>query len=138
MDLNFSQQVITYFISLASFLVIDLTWLGVIANKFYRDNLTGLMAKKPIWSIAILFYAVFIFGLMYFVIVPSLAADSYKTLLTRAAIFGFITYATYDLTNLSTLKNWPKTLTIVDMVWGVVLSSLVSLVAFTLAKKIFG
>jgi len=137
MDLNFSQQIITYFISLVSFLAIDLTWLGPIANKFYKDNLNGLMSKKPIWSIAILFYGVFIFGLMYFVIVPSLSSGSYKTLLTRAAIFGFVTYATYDLTNLSTLKNWPKNLTAVDLVWGVVLSSLVSLVAFTVAKKIF-
>jgi uncharacterized membrane protein len=137
MDLNFSQQIITYFISLVSFLAIDLTWLGLIANKFYKDNLNGLMSKKPIWSIAILFYGVFIFGLMYFVIVPSLSSGSYKTLLTRAAIFGFVTYATYDLTNLSTLKNWPKNLTAVDLVWGVVLSSLVSLVAFTVAKKLF-
>ena len=137
MDLNFSQQIITYFISLVSFLAIDLTWLGPIANKFYKDNLNGLMSKKPIWSIAILFYGVFIFGLMYFVIVPSLSSGSYKTLLTRAAIFGFVTYATYDLTNLSTLKNWPKNLTAVDLVWGVVLSSLVSLVAFTVAKKLF-
>ena len=137
MDLNFSQQIITYFISLVSFLAIDLTWLGLIANKFYKDNLNGLLSKKPIWSIAILFYGVFIFGLMYFVIVPSLSSGSYKTLLTRAAIFGFVTYATYDLTNLSTLKNWPKNLTAVDLVWGVVLSSLVSLVAFTVAKKLF-
>ena len=137
MDLNFSQQIITYFISLVSFLAIDLTWLGLIANKFYKDNLNGLMSKKPIWSIAILFYGVFIFGLMYFVIVPSLSSGSYKTLLTRAAIFGFVTYATYDLTNLSTLKNWTKNLTAVDLVWGVVLSSLVSLVAFTVAKKLF-
>ncbi|MEI7674368.1 MAG: DUF2177 family protein, partial [bacterium] len=106
-------------------------------QKFYKDNLNGLMSKKPIWSIAILFYGVFIFGLMYFVIVPSLSSGSYKTLLTRAAIFGFVTYATYDLTNLSTLKNWPKNLTAVDLVWGVVLSSLVSLVAFTVAKKLF-
>ncbi|MEI8187594.1 MAG: DUF2177 family protein [Candidatus Saccharibacteria bacterium] len=138
MDLNFSQQIITYFISLASFLLIDLTWLGLIASKFYKDNLNGLMSKKPIWSVAILFYAVFIFGLMYFVIVPALSTGSYKTLITRAAIFGFVTYATYDLTNLSTLKNWPKSLTVVDLIWGAVLSTLVSLIAFTIAKKIFG
>ncbi len=138
MNLNFSQQVITYFISLVSFLAIDLTWLGPIANKFYKDNLNGLMSKKPIWSIAILFYGVFIFGLMYFVIVPSLSSGSYKTLVIRAALFGFITYATYDLTNLATLKNWPKSLTVVDLIWGAVLSTLVSLIAFTIAKKIFG
>ena len=138
MNLNFSQQVITYFISLVSFLAIDLTWLGLIANKFYQSKLGSLMSKKPIWSVAILFYAVFIFGLLFFVILPSLSTGSIKTLVIRAALFGFITYATYDLTNLATLKNWPKSLTVVDLIWGAVLSTLVSLIAFTIAKKIFG
>ncbi len=138
MDLTFAQQLITYLIALVSFLAIDLTWLGLIANKFYKDNLGSLMSKKPVWSVAFIFYAVFIIGLMYFVIVPSLSENASITkLLTRAAIFGFITYATYDLTNLATLKNWPRNLSIVDMIWGVVLSSLVSIITFELAKRFF-
>ena len=95
------------------------------------------MTKNPIWSAAILFYAVFIFGLLYFVILPGLSANSIKTLVTRALLFGFITYATYDLTNLATLKNWPKSLTVVDLIWGSVLSTLVSLIAFVIIKKLF-
>ncbi len=137
MDLSLGQQVIIYFVSLASFLAIDLTWLGLIANKFYQSHLGGLMSKKPIWSVAFIFYAVFIVGLLYFVVLPSLADNSFTKLLSRAAMFGFITYATYDLTNLATLKNWPRNLSIVDMIWGVVLSTLVSIIAFEVAKKIF-
>jgi len=137
MDLSFSQQIVAYFISLGAFLAIDLIWLGLIAKNFYQKNLGGMMTKNPIWSAAILFYAVFIFGLLYFVILPGLNANSIKTLVTRALLFGFITYATYDLTNLATLKNWPKSLTVVDLIWGSVLSTLVSLITFIVIKKLF-
>ena len=92
------------------------------------------MASSPNWLPAIIFYFLFIAGILVFVVVPGLATNSLKTTLLRAALFGLITYATYDLTNLATVKDWPVLVTIVDMIWGTVLSTAVSFVSFMAGK----
>ena len=92
------------------------------------------MAPHPNWLAAIVFYLLFVVGIVVFVVVPGLKADSLKTTLLLAALFGLITYATYDLTNLATIKNWPVLLTVVDMIWGTVLSVLVSFASFMAGK----
>ncbi len=115
-----------YFATLIAFLVIDLLWLGVIARTFYQRHLGFLMASQPNWLAAILFYLLFVVGVLVFVLVPGLKGDSFKTTLLRAALFGLITYATYDLTNLAVVKDWPLIVTVVDMIWGMVLSVAVS------------
>jgi uncharacterized membrane protein len=125
-----------YLVSLAAFLAIDLLWLGLVARSFYQQYLGFLMAPSPNWSVAILFYLLFVVGLLVFVVLPGLAANDLKTTLYRAALFGVITYATYDLTNLATLKDWPALLSIVDMFWGTVLSVLVSYISFMAGKRL--
>ena len=111
-------------------------WLGLLARSFYQQHLGYLMAPSPNWFAAILFYLLFIAGLLVFVVLPGLAENSLKTTLSRAALFGLITYATYDLTNLATLKDWPALLSIVDMLWGTFLSVLVSSISYTAGKRI--
>jgi uncharacterized membrane protein len=86
------------------------------------------------WIAAVIFYLLFILGILVFVVVPGLEDNSLKTTLLRAALFGLITYATYDLTNLATVKNWPVLITVVDMAWGTVLSVAVSYVGFMVGK----
>lgn len=119
-----------YAITLIGFLAIDMVWLAVVARQFYRDRLGFLLAEQPNWYAAISFYLLFIAGLLVFVVVPALQADSWRKLLTLAALFGLITYATYDLTNHATVRNWPWVVTLVDLTWGVVLSTAVSSLAF--------
>jgi uncharacterized membrane protein len=123
-----------YAITLIGFLAIDMIWLGLIARGFYREHLGYLMSEKPNWMAAIVFYLLFILGLLIFVVVPSLQADSWGKLLFLAAMFGLITYATYDLTNMATVRNWPWIVTVVDVTWGIVLSTSVSCISFLAAK----
>jgi len=117
-----------YLVTLLAFFLVDMIWLAFVARKFYRQQIGFLMASKPKWLAAIIFYLLFILGILVFVVVPGLDGSSLQTALLRAALFGLITYATYDLTNLATLKDWPILVTLVDLLWGTVLSVLISLV----------
>ena len=123
-----------YIATLAAFFAIDMAWLGLMARTFYHQYLGYLMASNTNWLAALIFYLLFIVGLLVFVIVPGLEANSLKTTLVRAALFGLITYATYDLTNLATVKDWPLVITVVDMTWGTVLSVAVSYFSFMVGK----
>lgn len=120
----------TFLVALAAFLIIDLLWLGIIAKKFYRKHLGFLMSDDVNWFAAIIFYLIFIAGIVLFVVNPALEADSFRHALVYGALFGFVSYSTYDLTNLATLKNWPILITIVDLIWGTVLSASVSVITF--------
>lgn len=123
-----------YFATLIAFFAIDMIWLGLVARAFYRKHLDFLLAPNPNWIAAIVFYLLFILGILVFVVEPGLEDNSLKTTLLRAALFGLITYATYDLTNLATVKDWPVLVTVVDLAWGIVLSVSVSLVGFGVGK----
>ena len=117
------------------FLLVDLFWLGFVAKKLYRNYLGHLMADKFILSAAGIFYIVFIIGLLYFVIQPGLAKDSLKYVIFSGMLFGFVTYATYDLTNLATLRDWPIAITLIDLAWGTTLSGLVSVISYLILRR---
>lgn len=121
-----TQYITAFLISLPIFMAIDLTWLGLIAKDFYRTRLNDLLADSFNWPVAVLFYVVFLIGLLIFAIAPALDARSVMRAAIWGALFGFFTYATYDLTNLATLKNWSLSLTIVDILWGTVLGAAVA------------
>lgn len=104
-------------------IALDLLWLGVVAKPLYQKGLGALMLEQPLWPVALLFYALFALGLVIFGVAPQDAARSWSQTLLMAALFGFFCYATYDLTNLATLKNWPVGLSLVDMAWGTVVSA---------------
>ena len=123
-----------YLVTFSAFIVIDMVWLGLVARTFYQKHLGFIMAPSPNWIAAIIFYLLFIAGLLFFVVMPGLKDDSLKTSLLRAAMFGLITYGTYDLTNLATVKDWPVLVTVVDMIWGMVLSVVVGLVGLKAGK----
>jgi len=126
MDPTFTKFIIVYLIALVTFLIIDLVWLGFIARDFYKKQLKGKMSPKPNWQIAMLFYALFVVGLVHFAIFPALVESEYKIAFYNGALYGFFTYMTYDLTNMAVLKNWPKKLTIIDIIWGTFLTLNVS------------
>lgn len=125
-----------YMIALPVFFVIDMIWLGLVAKNFYQGQIGFLMKANVNWVAAIIFYLLFIVGLVIFVISPAVENNSLKQAILYGALFGLISYATYDLTNLATLKDWPLLVTIVDLIWGTVLGSTVSLISYLIAKKI--
>ncbi len=119
-----------FLVVLIVFFVIDLVWLGVIAKNLYARYLGDMLAPNVNWVAAISFYVLFIIGMMFFVILPAIEKQSIMYALLVGGFFGFITYATYDLTNLATLKNWPLTITIIDLIWGTTLSASVSTISY--------
>lgn len=125
-----------YFVTFLSFLVIDSLWLGLIAPKFYRSQIGFIMAEDPNFVAAGIFYLLFVLGLVFFVIEPGVRDHSLLQAVKRGALFGLVTYATYDLTNLATLAGWPILLTVVDMLWGTTLTALVTLVSVWAGKKL--
>ncbi|MEI7709577.1 MAG: DUF2177 family protein [bacterium] len=126
----------TYFAILISLVSLDGVWLGYIAKSFYQRNLAGIFAEKFVLWPAGLFYLMYAFGVMYFVVNPALAAKSWQVALYRGAFLGLIAYATYDLTNQMTLSNWPLTITIADIAWGVFATMTASFVAYYIISKI--
>jgi uncharacterized membrane protein len=123
-----------YLATLAVFFAIDILWLGFVARTFYQRHLGFLLAPSPNWLAAILFYLLFVVGILVFVVVPALKEGSIMATVLRAALFGLITYSAYDLTNQATVRDWPVIVTVVDMVWGTVLSSAVSLVSLKVGR----
>jgi uncharacterized membrane protein len=125
-----------FLIALPVFFVIDMAWLVIVAKKFYQEKIGFLMRPDINWLAAIIFYILFIAGLVIFVISPAVEKHSWVHALVFGALFGLITYATYDLTNLATLKDWPLLVTIVDLIWGTVLASSISVITYLIANKI--
>ncbi len=124
-----------YLIALPVFFAIDMVWLGLAAKNFYREQIGFLMAADINWPAAITFYLLFIAGLILFVISPAVEKRVWLDALMKGALFGLITYSTYDLTNLATMKNWPVLVTIVDLAWGTTLSASVSVISYFIAAK---
>ena len=104
-------------------IAIDLLWLGVIAKPLYQQGIGHLMSGEPRIPVAVLFYLLYPAGLVLFAIAPQEAAHSSGRTALWAALFGFFAYATYDLTNLATLKAWPLSLALIDMAWGMLVSA---------------
>lgn len=124
-----------YLITFLTFLAIDSLWLGLVAPSFYRSQIGYIMAETPNYFAAGLFYLVFIFGMVVFIVEPGVREGTLMQSVSRGALFGLVTYATYDLTNLATLEGWPVLLTVVDLTWGTVLSAAVTLVSVWAGRR---
>lgn len=122
------QYLKVYFLALFTFLLMDFVWLGFLAKNLYKEQIGFLMTKEIVWPAAIVFYFLYILGVSYFVIYPSLENFHLGKCFFRGALFGLICYATYDLTNLATIKGWPLKIVFIDLVWGAFITGVVSLV----------
>ncbi len=130
-----SNYIYAFVTSLGAMAVLDAAWLGLVAPAFYKKHIGFIMTDKPNWHAAIAFYLIFILGVTVFVVYPGWKnVDSLVKVGLLGALFGLVTYATYDLTNQATLKNWPHIVTFVDLLWGTVLAATVSVVAVLLLK----
>lgn len=130
--------VVAYLATLIVFVAIDFIWLGSMADRLYRPTLGDMLAAEFRLLPAIVFYLIFAGGLTFFALRPGLEAGSISTAVLYGAVLGFTAYATYDLTNQSTLKNWSTTLTIVDLIWGTLLSAVASGAGYWITQKIVG
>jgi uncharacterized membrane protein len=130
----FPRIVLLYLFTCLVFFAVDLFWLGVIAKKLYRKFLGGLLSESVNWPAALIFYLLFVVGILLFVVFPSLEKGSWTRAILYGALFGLFTYATYDLTNLATLKNWPLPIVFIDIVWGMLLSAVVSVSGFGIGR----
>lgn len=124
-----------YIVSLLVFSSIDFIWLGFIAKNLYREQIGFLMKSEISWVPALLFYCIYLFGLVLFSIQPALKAQSWQLALLYGAVFGLVCYATYDLTNLATLKGWPVKIVIYDLAWGAFISATTSLIVFWIGSQ---
>jgi uncharacterized membrane protein len=124
-----------YAVAFPVFLAMDMVWLGFVAKNFYRSQIGFLTASEVNLFAALAFYLLFIGGLVLFVIAPALEKKSYAHALLLGGVFGLVTYGTFDLSNLATIKDWPVLVTVVDMAWGATLSASVSVVTFLFARK---
>lgn len=123
-----------YLATIPVFFLIDVVWLGFVAKSFYRKQLDFILSDKVNWTAAIVFYLIFISGILLFAVLPALERNSLGRALLLGGLFGFFTYATYDLTNLATIKDWPIAVVIVDIVWGIALCSVVAAASFVIAN----
>ena len=128
--MSFGFYVKVYLASFVGFLSIDMLWLGLVARGFYRKHLGFLLSPSPNWTAATIFYLLFVLGIVVFAVVPALRAGSFQSVLPKGALFGLIAYATYDLTNLATIKDWPLIVTVVDLIWGTFLSTSVAAIGY--------
>lgn len=114
-----------YILTIPVFFAIDMLWLGYAAKNFYQTRLHHLLSPEVNWPAALLFYFIYIVGILFFAVKPGLEAESLAKTCLYGALFGFFTYATYDLTNLATLRDWPIPVVVVDIAWGTLLCTLV-------------
>lgn len=114
----------------AVFLAVDLLWLGVVARDLYRRHLGGFLADDVNWVAALVFYLLFIVGIFIFAVLPAVERESARHAVVMGALFGFFTYATYELTNLATLADWPLGIVFIDIAWGIVLTASVAFAGY--------
>jgi uncharacterized membrane protein len=134
--MNYGKIALLYLLTIPVFFIIDMIWLGLVARNLYRKTLAGFLSDKINWPAAIIFYLIFIIGILIFAVFPALGKHTISSALLLGGLFGFFTYATYDLTNLATMKNWPLSIVLVDIIWGILLSGSVAAISYLIGKWI--
>jgi uncharacterized membrane protein len=132
---NMLTALIGYVTTLVAFLAADMIWLGIMAPRYYRPTMGDIVLATVNLPAAIAFYVLYPIGLLIFAVYPALKSGSLTTALIHGALFGFFTYATYDLTNLATLRSWTWSLTVVDVAWGTALAAVSAAIAFAVITR---
>ncbi len=123
-----------YGITSVAFFALDLIWLGVVARGFYREQLGPLLRAEVLWPVALAFYAIYIAGILVFAVLPALQSESWLRAVALGGFFGLVAYATFDLTALALLRDFPPVVVAVDLIWGVVLTSGVAATAYAVGR----
>ena len=132
------SNLIAYVSALVVFVAVDMLWLGTMSGRFYKPIMGDILAPQFNMAAAGAFYLLYPIGLVIFAINPALKAGAISTALIYGALFGFFTYATYDLTNQVVLRNWSSLLTVVDVAWGSFLGAVTAASAFWIVSRLAG
>ena len=132
--MNIKSTIISYLLTLIVFLIVDMFWLGIIAKNLYQKYLGGFLTDRVNLTAALIFYLIYVVGISIFAIYPAVSKGSVLNAILMGALFCIFTYATYDLTNLATLKGWPLYIVFIDIFGGAFLSALVSFSGFHIVK----
>jgi uncharacterized membrane protein len=132
----FAKAALLYALTVPVFFAVDMVWLGLIAKPFYARHIGHLMADKVRWTPALIFYFLYIAGILFFAVLPAVERGSLGRAVLAGALLGLLAYATYDLTNLATLRGWPLLVTVIDLVWGMVLTGGVAALSYLIAGRI--
>ena len=125
-----------YLLTLPVFFIIDLLWLGVVARSLYRKELGFILSSQVNWAAAVVFYLIYIAGIIFFAVRPAFNSCSLIQAAYLGALFGFFTYATYDLTNMATIEKWPLSIALIDIGWGICLCTLVAVLSYLIAGRL--
>lgn len=127
--------IVAYLAAAVSFLALDALWLGVVAQKLYQRAFGPMLLEKPNIGAAAAFYGLYLVGVVYFAVKPALEAGGWTRAVLNGALFGLIAYATYDLTNLATLKGFPVRVVAPDLIWGMVVTTTAALAGYAAASR---
>lgn len=128
--MSVGKLALLYLASVVAFFAIDLVWLSTMTSRLYQPRLSHLLAAEPRLAVAAGFYLLYVAGVVALAVLPGLQQGSLVAALWRGALLGLIAYATYDLTNLATLRDWPLDITVIDLVWGTTLTGAVSAIGY--------
>ena len=131
------KYILHFILTIPLFFAVDLIWLGVIGKPIYQKYIGHLMADKINWTAAIIFYLLYILGILIFAVYPAIKIDKLEHAILYGSLFGFFTYMTYELTNMAVIKNWTWAIVPIDILWGTILCTLVSIGSFYIGKWIF-
>lgn len=132
--MSFGKLAALYGICAAVFFALDFAWLSLATPRFYKPMLGDLLAEQPKLGVAAAFYLVYVVGIIALAVMPGVREGSVVGALWRGALLGLLAYATYDLTNLSTIRDWPWQISVIDLVWGTSLNTVVAGVGFYAAR----
>lgn len=130
------RYALTYLATAGAFLVLDAAWLTLTVDRLYRPRMGAIMADKPALGPAAVFYLIYIAAILMLAVLPAAKLGSWSQLLMRAAMFGLAAYATYDLTNQATLKDWSSVVTLADLAWGTLVTTAAASIGFLVARKV--
>lgn len=131
-----TRILVAYAATLIAFCCCDLVWLGFVAKDYYQSQLGGLLLAQPNWAAALAFYVLYCAGIVLFCVTPALDAASFGKAALLGVVLGALAYATYDLSNLATLKGWPMALSMVDIAWGAFATAVAASAGYQAAKLI--
>ncbi|MBI3504365.1 MAG: DUF2177 family protein [Proteobacteria bacterium] len=118
----------------ATMFALDLVWLGVVAKDLYARHMGSLLRPDVQWVPALIFYALYVAAIVVFVVMPAVERRSFARVLALGAFFGLAAYATYDLTSLALIRDFPLVIVLVDLAWGMVLTTVAASVGYAVAS----
>lgn len=126
---------LSYLATGVAFLALDAVWLGTMGSRLYRPLLGSLLRDGFALAPAMVFYFLYVAGIVFFAVQPALSAGKWSTALFHGLLFGLMAYGTYDLTNQATLRDWPLAVTVIDMAWGSFATAMAATVGYLVVSR---